>query len=62
MPKTMETGYLDWYSRPWQPIQTSSSLWAGVETHLTPTEFQLFALLLQHAGRVLTYDMLLSRV
>lgn len=34
----------------------------GVEVHLTPTEYQLLALLIQHAGQVVTHRQLLSKV
>jgi two-component system KDP operon response regulator KdpE len=34
----------------------------GKEIHLTPTEFDLLRELATHAGRVLTHQMLLSRV
>ncbi len=42
---------------------SSKQLWVDdAELRLTPTEFDLLALLLHHAGRVLTHDMLLSDV
>ncbi len=42
---------------------SSNQLWiAGEEIHLTPTEFQLFGLLLRNAERVLTHDILLTQV
>lgn len=42
---------------------SSEQLWVDdAEIRLTPTEFDLLALLLHHAGRVLTHDMLLSNI
>jgi len=42
---------------------SSKQLWVdNAELRLTPTEFDLLALLLHHAGRGLTHDMLLSNV
>jgi two-component system KDP operon response regulator KdpE len=35
---------------------------AGQEVHLTPTEYRLLAVLVQHAGRVLTHRQLLKEV
>ncbi len=35
---------------------------AGVEIHLTPTEYELLAYLATHRGRVLTHQMILRRV
>ncbi len=35
---------------------------AGREVRLTPTEYDLLALLTQHAGRILTHDFILRRV
>lgn len=41
----------------------SNQFWVdGEEVHLTPTEFDLLHLLLRHAGRVLTHDILLADV
>jgi len=34
----------------------------GIEVHLTPTEYQLLALLIQHAGQVVTHRQLLTKV
>ena len=42
---------------------SSKQLWVDdADVRLTPTEFDLLALLLHHAGRVLTHDMLLSNI
>ncbi len=55
-----------------QTILNAGPFWVNMETHevkindrvveLTPTEFALFAALIQDAGRVVTHDSLLRRV